>query len=140
MGKEAHKSAPRAILENRPHLFLKHSFQPTPACSAAASCQLAQSGARRTERCSAHAAASLEGACQRFSVCQPRFSQDTQELAGMVILAAPSRSRGSIATQWGWQTAGQAASEPPNPQFLGKNPNVFSLLRLTKLVPEALVT
>lgn len=52
----------------------------------------------------------------------------------------PSRSRGSIATQWGGQTEGQAAGGPPKPHFLGKNPNIFSLLKLPKLFPQVLVT
>lgn len=110
--------------------------------SAAAWCQLARSGASRTGSPRLALQPCLKEAVGTSSLCQPLTvtRHAGADCLGDFCCPVPSRSRGSIAPQWGGQAEGQAAGGPPKPHFLGKNPNIFSLLKLLKLFPQVLVT
>lgn len=89
-----------------------------------------------------HCQPHLKEAVDTSSLCQPLIFTRHAGADCLSDFCCPAhcRPRGSIATQWGCQTEGQAAGGPPKPHFLGKNPNIFSLLKLPKLFPQVLVT
>lgn len=78
----------------------------------------------------------LEEAVDTPSLCQPLIftRRAGADCLGDFCCPVRYRSRGLIATQRGWQTDGQAAGGPPKPHFLGKSPDIFSLLKLPKLL------